>query len=105
MSDQVNEAQEPQAQQPPSQADLELQSRLNQHLLEKSQLLNDLAQAYSAFTQKIAAFDVPLQLKQIALQHFDTGFLWVKEAIQIKPLAKAEAIHEPQGQDAAIDAA
>lgn len=89
MSEQVEVSQESVAQQP----DVELQQRINQHLQDKAQLLGELVQLYSALTQKVALFNVPVHIKGIGLQYFDTGFLWIKEAIQACPIpAKAEAV-------------
>lgn len=98
MTEQVQESQPAQ----PQQSDIELQQRINEHLHEKAKMLGELVQLYSQFTQKVASFNVPVHIKAIGLQYFDTGFLWIKEAIQIQPIpqratapAQPEAVVEP----------
>ncbi len=66
--------------------DLELQQHINACLQEKAKMLTELVQLYSAFTQKIASCKVQDHIKSVSLQYFDTGFLWIKEAIQVNPI-------------------
>ena len=50
-------------------------------------IFNSFHQQYKSLLEFFNGLPLPLQIKQIAIKEFDTGFLWAKEAFSLATFA------------------
>jgi hypothetical protein len=64
----------------------------------KTSLIQTLQKNYMDFVNSIQHFPLHQAPMQEAFKHFDTGFLWFKEAIATMPMPIVQAAQAPQPQ-------
>lgn len=71
----------------------------------KNALIQNFIKGYTQFIGSISHFPCAQIPMQEAFRHFDTGFLWFKEAIVNMPAPQIQVIPVPQPQAASPEAA